>query len=463
MKNKNWFVIAIVLVTMAMFTVGCASPVTPTPVSEPPISIQDTPVSEPEVQQPTPTESQPTESEATPDTPSTDVSIRFLAYPWFALSEDALQDFTNQTGIQVTLEVLGYEELNTKVAISSAARVAPADVFSTYVVPLSGHVSAGFVTQLDGYLSDQLREDLLGLDVFRFNDKQMGIPTYYDVVGLVINMDILAQAGINRPPETIEELHQFSLQIKEAGIVEYPLVIPLAAQSGTASRWELLSLAMSGEPLFDIDYNPLFLSEDSGGYKALKYMIDSVGVTIDPALVELIDLNVHDIFLAGDGAFIFSSASQVVSAKDPGISSITDSNVIVTLVPGSEKVRSAALNFYLDGFAISEYSQNKEEAWKFIEWWLSDKTAEVVWQELEIPPMTKHLLEKYVDEGLVPGGDFVFEQSEYGLSIFAGGIPPWFEEFEIEAASQINQAARGTISFEAALQNIADLAIQLKE
>ena len=204
--------------------------------------------------------------------------IRYLAYPWFAFSDQALAKFTDKTGIKVTQEVLGYEELNTKVSTSSIAGVAPADVFAAYVVPLGSEVAAGFVEPLDSCLPDELKNDLNGIETFRFGGKLMGVPSNYDVTLMLVNTKILNDAGITKIPETLDELRDASLKIKKAGIVKYPLIMPMAAEALTTDRWELLSLDYAGVPLFDEKNNaPLFAATDSAGAKALHFMVESLG------------------------------------------------------------------------------------------------------------------------------------------------------------------------------------------
>lgn len=388
-------------------------------------------------------------------------SLRFLSYPWFALSEDALAKFTEKTGIEVIIEVLGYEELNTKVATSSAAGVAPADVFSTYIVPLAAHVAAGFVQPLDEFITSEMEEDILGMDVFKFDGKQMGVPTYYDITGMVYNTEMLESAGIDKVPETLDELVEACQKIKDAGVSEYPLIMPLAAQAGTASRWQQLSLAY-GEPLFDDDFQPLFVREGSSGYKALQLMVDYLGTLVDPASVDFDTVMNHDQLFSGDGCFIFSSPGLLVEADNEEISNVVGKTAI-TLMPGTTEQRSAALDFYLDGFAVSSLSDNLESAVKFIEWYNTAEAAELAYNELGILPSRKSLLRKFIDEGITAGGEFIFEQAEYGQPVFPAGIPPWFEEWETDVAVQVNQVARGNITIMDALNNIANKALELQE
>ena len=60
-----------------------------------------------------------------------------------------------------------------------------------------------------------------------YKGKQYGLSYYGDHMSFVYNTDILQRAGIDKPPATWDEVVQASLKIKQAGIVEYPLLLAL--------------------------------------------------------------------------------------------------------------------------------------------------------------------------------------------------------------------------------------------
>ncbi|GAH26278.1 unnamed protein product, partial [marine sediment metagenome] len=53
-------------------------------------------------------------------------------------------------------------------------------------------------------------------------------------------------------------------------------------------------------------------------------------------------------------------------------------------------------------------SENIEDAWKFIDWYGTAETAEVAHNELGNLPTRASLLQKFVDEEIIPGGNFIF-------------------------------------------------------
>ena len=67
-----------------------------------------------------------------------------------------------------------------------------------------------------------------------------------------------------------------------------------------------------------------------------------------------------------------------------------------------------------------------------------------------------------VDSGKLVGGDTIKQELENVAALFPQGAPPWYGDFSTKAASLINAAARGDISVQDALNQLADAAKQLQ-
>ena len=87
---------------------------------------------------------------------------------------------------------------------------------------------------------------------------------------MLVNKKHFADAGITEMPKTLDELVAAAKEIKEKGIVEYPIGLPLSPTEGASTSWYLLTKAFGGD-LFDKDFNPLFTTPDSAGYKAMAF------------------------------------------------------------------------------------------------------------------------------------------------------------------------------------------------
>ena len=385
--------------------------------------------------------------------------ITLLMYSWLAYSPEVIKRFTDLTGIIVEAQTLAYDELDTKINASSAAGVAPADVFTQWDGNAATLAGTGYLEPLNKYLSDELLNDLISLETYTHDGVFVGIPVGGNVYLGVVNKAKLSEAGFDEPPETLDELVEMCLKIKELGIDEYPLTIPLTADYSSSKNWIMLNFALGGE-LFDENYQPLFVSE--AGLKALELMVSNLGVIIDPAMIDTTDVDIPSIFMTGRGVFTIYGYAGLLYLCDPNNNENAD-DFGPMLIPGSEENRSGTV-YMADAICMSSLSENKEAAWEFIKYCLSDETLTAQFKSLGNPPAKKSLLSTLEKQGLLKFGDVSNEQSKYIKPIFPDrGVPIWGAQWQTETGAIINSAARGNITIEKALQEMADLALELQE
>ncbi|MBO4921585.1 MAG: extracellular solute-binding protein [Lachnospiraceae bacterium] len=98
------------------------------------------------------------------------------------------------------------------------------DIFFTWAGAFLGDfANAGKVYCLDEelkkYVGNELPESMLGNSTY--NGKHYGVPTTMNVVGLFANLDILAQVGYTKIPETKEELFDCCDKLVAKGIIPF--------------------------------------------------------------------------------------------------------------------------------------------------------------------------------------------------------------------------------------------------
>jgi len=106
-----------------------------------------------------------------------------------------------------------------------------------------------------------------------------------------------------------------------------------------------------------------------------------------------------------------------------------------------------------EALAIPVNSEHKDAAIKFIQWW-SDHQAEIYTAVAVLPTRTS-ALKALSQSGKLVGGDDIAKYGAYTQAIFAQGTPPWYSEFSSAASATINQAAKGQISVDDAMKQIA--------
>ena len=149
---------------------------------------------------------------------------------------------------------------------------------------LAEWASAGWILPITGLPgANELLADLPAgiIEQMSYDGEVYGLPYYSGVQTMAYNAAHLAAAGVEAPPETWDEMLEQAQMIKDAGVVDYPILMQLRSGENYLLReWETLTAARGGR-LFDDDFNPLFQLEDSPALQALEWLNRRVGRRLD--------------------------------------------------------------------------------------------------------------------------------------------------------------------------------------
>ena len=363
-------------------------------------------------------------------------------------------DFEAETGIHVDLQTLSWDDIRPKLVTALLAGTAPADV-TEFDWSWTGQFSAaGWFVPLNDYIDKATVDDIKGSSIFTIDGNLLGVPYSNDFRVMLINKKQFADAGVTEIPKTLDELVAAAKKIKAAGIVEYPIGLPLSATEGASTSWYLLTKAFGGD-LFDKDFNPLFTSPDSAGYKAMAFekMLLDEGL-VDPASTGLKDSQINDsMFSQGITSIMISGEpGRLGQMNDPAQSKVAG-DVEAILVPTvSGKTRSYGL---LEALSVPKVSQHQEAAIAFIKWFTSKKFQMENYANGFLPTRTSALA-ALNEEGKLISGDALVEESKYVEPLFAQGTPTWYPQFSSAVNTSINSVAKGEITVDQAMQNIAE-------
>jgi multiple sugar transport system substrate-binding protein len=387
-------------------------------------------------------------------------TITVLLPPWANVPKDILQTFTDHTRVKVDLQVTGWDAIRNKVAIAGAADTSLADV-TEFDWSWTGQFGpAGWYVPLQDKLDPAVISDLQNNGAFSIGGSQYAVCYSNDFRISAYNKKMFAAAGISEPPATFDELTTDLQQIKDMGVAENPLAIPLSATEGTSTAWYLLTLAFGGQ-LFDANFAPAFTSPDSGGYKALQFMVDAVDKgLVTPGAVSLTDSQSDNRFTSGSAAVtIVGGPDEIVTSNDPSQSKIVGQAAFM-LVPG---VSGPGPTFGLpEGLGIMSTSTHQEAALAFLKWWEQPETVLALQKSIGLLPCSTSAVKTLVDAGKLVGGDTINQELQLVAPLFPQGAPPWYGDFSTKAASLINAAARGDLSVQDALNQLSDEASQLQ-
>ncbi|MGQ9364918.1 extracellular solute-binding protein [Azospirillum sp. ST 5-10] len=383
-------------------------------------------------------------------------TLTVLLPPWGTLPKEMTDRFAAEAGVSLDAQTLGWDEIRTKIITSMIAGTAPADATEVDWSWVGQFGAASWYQPLDGKIDADVVADIPTASIFRFDGKLLAIPYANDFRILIYNKGHLDKAGVAAAPKTPDELLAAARAVKAAKIADHPIGLPLSASEGTSTAWYLLTKVFGGD-LFDKDFKPLFTSPDSAGYKALAFEMTALKEgLIDPAATGLKDVEVHELFKSGKITFdVAGWAGNLAVYSDPGKSQVA-ADVAAALMPS---VTGTSRTFGLpEAVGIPVGSTNAKAAQAFIAWLAKPENEIASYETLGNLPPRLSVLKRLNEAGKLKQGDVLLQQASLVEPLFAQGTPAWYPQFSTAVASAINQAAKGQLSVDAAVAEIAKAA-----
>ena len=166
--------------------------------------------------------------------------------PGLSLWEDIAAEFEDEHP-NVTIKITVYENEAFKTAIEPRLQAGePPDLFQSWGGgELTAQVDADLVQDITDDVDpwvDTLNE--AAVKTYQVEDRQYGIPFDLGMVGFWYNKDLFAQAGIDEPPATWDELLEDVQTLKDAGIT--PIALGEGDKWPGMFWWAYLALRLGG-------------------------------------------------------------------------------------------------------------------------------------------------------------------------------------------------------------------------
>ncbi len=370
-------------------------------------------------------------------------------------------DFEKATGIKLDLQTASWDDVSVKVSTALLAGTAPADVTEFDWSWTGQFAAAGWYIPLNDAISQETLDDIKGSVIFNVNGDVLAIPYTNDFRVMLVNKKHFADAGVAAMPKTLDELVAAAKAIKAKGIAQYPVGLPLSATEGASTSWYLLTKAFGGD-LFDKDMNPAFTAPDSAGYKAMEFemMLLKEGL-VDPASTALKDSEINETLFAKGLASIMISGEpgRLGEYNDPAKAVVGGQVAAIPVATASGTTRSFGL---LEGLGIPKASANPGPAKEFIKWMTSKEYQIHNYGNGVLPTRTSALAELQ-QQGKLVSGEALVAQAPTVEALFPSGAPTWYPQFSLAVNTSINSAAKGEITVEKAVQQIAEAVAEAKK
>jgi multiple sugar transport system substrate-binding protein len=274
-------------------------------------------------------------------------------------------------------------------------------------------------------------------------DTSYGVPWYVETRVLYYRTDLAEEAGWSEAPKTWDELKQFAKDLQDKAGVEYGINL----QPGQTGSWQtMLPFAWS---------NGASLTDDAG----TEYTIDSPEMTealeyyrsfFDEGLAgptRLLDAGELESGFAKKtfGAFV-SGPWHTALVEDAGVS---EDEYAVAPLPGKD---SAPGTSFVGGgnLAVFADSDNKESAWKLVQWFADPAVQQDFYDEVGSLPSVQAAWES---GELAEDPQLQVFGEQLGSTMAPPAVPTW-EQVAAAIDSDIEKATKGATSAEEAVSHM---------
>jgi len=242
------------------------------------------------------------------------------------------------------------------------------DAFYVRDTNLGAWVEAGWLQPIDGLP----RLDELNRDIFPFNrealfykGKQYGTPYYGDIYVYMYDKKALATANIGRAPTNLEQLKDAALEVKKAGIAQYPILKGYKTNvDGLSEFWSMVFA--SGGRLFNEALDPVYPNEDKTGLAVLEWMVEAMHSwqILDRRGLELDETQARDVFLSGQGVFTSNVGNVFPRVNNPAHSKRAG-DIVMMRFPGLRDAGRGPMG-WTRLYGISADTRNRDAALRLI-------------------------------------------------------------------------------------------------
>ncbi len=375
-----------------------------------------------------------TNNESKPEETQT---LTLLIPEWGAPSEEMLKQFKDETGIEVVVEVAGWDEIKQKVSVASSGNNAAADLIEVDWSWVGEFTSAGWLEKIS--VPESVQKDMPSLTYFTVDGQAYAIPYTNDMRIAYLNTDMSKKAGVETTPTNWTELEQAFGKMKKAG-VDHPMLFPLTAEEKTTTSF--LTLAYTRNNVVFNKDNTLNRESVHDALTLLEKMVKEG--YINPNNVSTPGIDVFKGIQNANGAFLEGPSSYLTSVNDEKVSKVVG-QVEAIEFPGKEGPATKSISF-TEAVGISSFSKNKEAAQKFIEWYYRPETQAQLNRATSLLPTRTSVLSEMIHSGEIKAPEFVIAQSQNVDTPFPNGVPKYYAQMSSEIYNIVNQLGQGKLT-----------------
>ena len=388
----------------------------------------------------------------------TTLVVSWPALAHFQAAETLVEEFTEETGIEVEIDALQYLKLRDRQLLEMSKPEGEYDVVAWVVMWKGEYVSKGLLTPLSQfYTSGSLVDPHYDLDDIADaylqnggvvggkkgympgkSGAMYGVPFGAETSILAYRKDILEEQGI-AVPTNYDEMRAAMKKLGEAGI---PAMTSRGKTGHQVTAGWLLHLAPLGGKIFDDEWNPVVNSPEAVEAAQVMREITQTG----PKGIPTFGFGeASAAFLQGDAALYLDTLKIAAMSRNPKLSKV-DGKVGFALHPVGSRCGSETGGFAM---GIPANAPNKEAAFLFLQY-MTSKSGDQRMVELGGDPVRISTLLNNADK--FPDYPVVAEQLPCADPDWRPLIPEW-NEINIDV---LGQALTKVITTDEPIQPIMD-------
>ena len=372
--------------------------------------------------------------------------ITFMIPDWGNPGEELLKEFEEESGIKVNVEEVSWDDIRDKVSIAAAGGEAAADVVEVDWSWVGEMNSAGWLEPIE--MSEEDKKDMPTLETFTIDDKVLAVPYANDYRIAYYNEEHFKKAGIEKAPETWDEVYDALKKLKESGVTKYPFTLPVNADESATTSMIWLAFARNG-----VAFNEDGTLNEEAVLDALKFeqkLVDEE--LIDPAAKTFSGMDCYRKLTSGEASFMVGPTKFVGISNNPEESSVVG-QIKPILLPGQEGTSQVTMPLP-EAIGITAFSKNKEEAKEFVKWYSSPEVQKKLYAQNSSIPTRNSVIEELINDGTIKNAGAMLDQAKLIKSPFPKGVPDYYSEMSNTIYNNVNKMVLGEISPEKAFDTM---------
>lgn len=329
----------------------------------------------------------------------------------------ALMDTFESENPGITVELLSGPYASTKEqVVAGAATGTMSDVVGLDGAWVSDFAKQGALADMSQLMTDAKYDDSQLASQVQIEGSTYMIPVVNFVYPMFTNDDLLAQAGVDAPPSTRTEFTEAAEAVTALGDNTYGWIVPLSLEAPNGIQNDVMSWAWASGGTMLADGQPDLTNPDvTSAVDYVKSLWDA-GV-VAPGSLTMKEQDKVEEFTNGRVGMMIDSLAHINLIRE----SNPDLNFSVSAVPAEDDFTGErGIPYASWGIGVSENSEHKEEAWKLVDFLMSEKTNSDLSSMANAFPGNTTSVPDFVEDDETFAAAFEIYKSGYPANEFVG-------------------------------------------